>query len=122
MIYVDKWISIMHELNQVRLPARPREADYPCLFPGMPGIDLCHRDFPSLERFPKNPAKGLEWVSPNNPVRRGMTLLRSRGSSVGMSNKSTEEILSEDPWSFTTIRLTVVVRALYLLLLFPLSS
>ena len=107
----------MHKLNQVRIPARSQGVVYPYLSPGMPRNRSRHRDFPSLERFTKNPEKGLERASLNNPVRGGMTLLQFRCSSVGIGNESTNEILSEDPWSFTTIRLTEVVRALYLLFL-----
>jgi hypothetical protein len=44
----------------------------------MPGVDLVHRDLPSLERFTKNPEKGLERTSLINPVRGGMTLLGSK--------------------------------------------
>jgi hypothetical protein len=82
-----------------------------------PGIDL-FTEIPSLERFTKNLEKGIECASLNNPVRGGMTLLKFRSSSVGISNKSTDEILSEDPWSFMTVRLMKVTRALHTLPLF----
>jgi hypothetical protein len=82
-----------------------------------PGIDL-FAEIPSLERFTKDLEKGLECASLNKHVRGGMTLLKFRSSRVGISNESTGEILSEDPWSFTTVRLTKVTRALHTLPLF----
>ena len=82
-----------------------------------PGIDL-FAEIPSLERFTKNLEKGLECASLNNPVQGGMTLLKFWSSSVGISHESTDEILLEDPWSFMTIRLTKVTRALHTLPLF----
>jgi hypothetical protein len=126
---------IMLKLNQVRLPARSREVVSPYLSPGMPlgklfpliylqgclGIDL-FTEIPSLGRFTKNLEKGLEWASLNNPVRGGMPLLKFQGCSIGISNESTDEIPSEDPGSFTTVRLTKETRALPTLPLFPLSS
>jgi hypothetical protein len=53
-----------------------------------PGIDL-FTEIPSLERFTKNLEKGLECASLNNPVRGGMTLLKTRDSSlgIGISNR-----------------------------------
>jgi hypothetical protein len=76
----------------------------------------------SLERFTKNPGQGLECTGLINPVRGGTTLLRFQDSSVVRCNKSTDEISSEDPYSFTTIRLTEVTKALHTLPLCPLPS
>ena len=49
-----------------------------------PRIDI-FIEIPSLERFTKNLEKWLECESLNNPVRGGMTLLKSWSSSVGIS-------------------------------------
>jgi hypothetical protein len=67
----------MHNLNQVRLPIRSREFVSPYLSPGMPQNRSLHRDS-LLGRVYQEPRKkkGLECASLNNPVRRGMTLLK----------------------------------------------
>ena len=58
---------------------------FPCIYlQECPGIDL-FIEIPSLERFTKNLEKGLECASLNNPVRGGMTLLKSRSNNVGIS-------------------------------------
>jgi hypothetical protein len=51
---------IMHELNQVRLPVRPREFVSPCLSPGMPRNRSLHRDFPPWKGLPRAWKKDLK--------------------------------------------------------------
>jgi hypothetical protein len=74
----------MHKLNQVKLPVRSREVVYPYLSPGMSWNRSLHKDS-LLGKGYQNLEKGLGCASLNNPVRGGMTLLKSWSSNVGIS-------------------------------------
>ena len=65
-----------------------------------------------LERFTKNPEKKFERTGLIDPARGGTILLRFQVSSVVRNDQSTDEISSEEPYSFTTIRFTKVTQAL----------
>ena len=84
MAYVDKWIYL-----SISWTKSDFQSVLGNLFPLIclqecPRIDL-FTEIPSLERFTKNLEKGLECASLNNPVWGGMTLLKSRSRSVGIS-------------------------------------
>ena len=81
MTYVDKLNLIMPRLNYVRHPAHSREVASPHPYPGKPW-NRSLVEIPFLERFTQDLEYELEGASLNNPVRRGMILLKTRDGSL----------------------------------------